>query len=266
MVKPQYLEHAVFVSTLPNDVVADHLNAVFQDCGNIRNIFVVYENGSEALVSFDTNEAAEKAIALSGTEVLKCKITVSKYDPKQQDFPALVFKRKPSAMAKHLASILLTAKAFDDKHHITETINNTTKMIVQRVDTFAEDHKIKEKLQAVGEKTTELARDLDERWKITESVQRLDERYKISEKAKAVSETVSNNPHVQRGVSVIQNAANTVVSQIHNLREDTVSLMAEHEAQQQHNTPASFELQQPVNGGDSQPQPQQPQQPQQPPK
>lgn len=238
IVPAEALLHAVHVTSLPRDVTRDHLLAIFTACGPVTRCFVNQDIAPEALVCFYQADGATAALQLNGTQILSVPIKVKPYDRKL-DFPHLLFKRKPSALANNLAKVVITAQQVDERLHISDAVNKGAIVVNQ----FVEDHKIKEKVKDLSERTSEKIKQVDDRLKISETVHNVDQRYQISETAQRAASVVLSNTHVQKATSALLDLTSRLGQRLTELKEDTNAVVAEQQAKkQQQRANEEFEL------------------------
>lgn len=221
--------HAVHITSLPNNITKEHILAIFSPCGPVAKCYINQDSAPEALLCFNASDGAAAALQMTGVRILNTPVQVKPYIG--QDFPSLIYKRKPSFIAKSLAKVIVTAQNIDEHLHIVDRV----KQGAEKVEHLAEEYK-------VVERTVGVARKVDETLKLSATANHINQRYQITNTAYNKYEQVRDNQHVQKVTNVIGGITSMVFQKVSELKEDTNAVVAEHNSKQQHQTNQSSEF------------------------
>lgn len=237
-------QSAVIVSEVPSSAShAEFEDAFRSQVSNFVKSFVsTSKDGSTliAIVFFSREEEAFAAISLSGCTMLGKQVIIQKYE--NQKFPPSATLDKPSAVARFLADaalfgVKLTGK-IDSSLKISETakkIDNSAKITE---NSKLAGKKVSEGASQIHKKTSDALKQVDDRFqistamsdagnKISEGAKSVDEKLHITKTLSDVKTSISQNPNVQRGASVISGWFSSVSASINQLATETKELYEE---------------------------------------
>jgi hypothetical protein len=217
---PALIEHAVAVTSLPDDVTPAVLRGLFSPCGEVRCVFVTSENGPQALVGFRDAASVEGALKMHGVALGDKLITVQR---RSGDFPDLVFHRKPSLIARGLATVVVTLSEFDRKHNVRGKLRAGADAVSAKVSQFADEHGITEKARAAADAAAAKSREIDDKYKLSEK------KKQVAAKVSAVASSVAANPTVASGLGALQKLGKKIDQKLTDFKAETAVAVAEKE-------------------------------------
>jgi len=222
---PTSLTSTVLVTNVSPNADEIAIANFFSFCGTILSLKVTHfpdqpERGSEALIVFETDGAAQTALLLNSAVIIDRPITVvaggvsessspehsqhsielrGEQVPNIPNIPAEQ-RSKTSVIASMLAKgyilgqdAITKARAVDEENKITMTAGSVVVMAKEKIVQIDKDFHISEKVGQIANEISEKAKEVDNQWHISENV---------SSAVKNISESV------EVGIGAIQTKAN----------------------------------------------------------
>lgn len=244
-----HASHSVLVTNLSPQADEKTISDFFSFCGKIEKFYVKKgENTNTAVICFETESAAKTALLLTNALIADQPIEVKTYIPEEihdeqgntpnlgelvpqekimtRDYKVPDEQRtKTSVIASLIAAGYILgqdaigkAKEFDEKHNLSVKAKAAVDTAKSKLEEFDRNYKITEKTTQLKQNISTKATQIDQEYHISE---------KITATTTAAKESVLNaahkvqeNPTVAKGISTINQTANSLKDSATNMWND----------------------------------------------